>query len=151
MSHSSQKKNPVKSYEHAKLIKYFSEWDYEFQYIYDVALDRHLEQVGLYLRVRELILKTDFIKTKRDMLSGVSTELGRRAGRQRAGPTWPRWSSRAGRKKLWWTGSLQLSRTTTSGSRRVRPKSTTGDMQHQRGRVLEDLPNYGGRPRWARR
>ena len=72
-----------------------------------MALDRQLEQVGLYLRVRELILKTDFIKTKRDMLSGVSTELGSSDCRQRAGPTCQKWCSRDGRRKQLST-ALQL-------------------------------------------
>ena len=58
------------------MIKHFSQWDYEFEFIYSVAIDRNVEQLGLYMRLREIVLRSEFNKAKKDILSGISAELG---------------------------------------------------------------------------
>jgi hypothetical protein len=57
------------------LIKHFSEWDYEFEFIYHVAVDENIQQVELYLKVRE-VLRSEWNKAKKEMLSGINKELG---------------------------------------------------------------------------
>jgi hypothetical protein len=58
------------------LVKHFSQWDYEFEFIYNVAIDKNVEQLGLYMRLREVVLRSEFNKAKKDILSGISAELG---------------------------------------------------------------------------
>lgn len=41
-----------------------------------MALDEQLEQLGLYMRLREIVLRSEFNKGKKDLLSGVTAELG---------------------------------------------------------------------------
>lgn len=80
-----QKKNYPKCYEFARLIKHFSQWDYEFEFVFGVAVDRDLEQLGLYMRLREVVLRSEFNRAKKDLLSGISAELGTVGGTQRSG------------------------------------------------------------------
>ena len=54
------------------MIKHFSQWDYEFEFIYNVAIDKNVEQLGLYMRLREVVLRSEFNKAKKDILSGIS-------------------------------------------------------------------------------
>lgn len=58
-------------------MKHFSQWDYEFEYIYKVALDLKVNQLGLYMRVREGVVRGEFNKAKKELMSGITAELGR--------------------------------------------------------------------------
>jgi hypothetical protein len=69
----------------SRLIKHFSQWDYEFEFIYGVTIDKDLEQLGLYMRLREIVLRSEFNKAKKDLLSGISAELGTTSPMQSSG------------------------------------------------------------------
>jgi hypothetical protein len=42
-----------------------------------VALDVKLNQLGLYMRVREGVVQGEFNKAKKELMSGITAELGR--------------------------------------------------------------------------
>ena len=42
-----------------------------------MALDLKLSQLGLYMRVREGVVRGEFNKAKKELMSGITAELGR--------------------------------------------------------------------------
>ena len=137
-----QKRSAPKCLEYSRLLKHFSQWDYEFHTIYSLAVDEQLQQLGLYLRVRELVLHSIYNKGKKELLSGVTADLGKFWATQSNGPTWPGLPSGRRRRKISLTSLPPSSSSTTSKSKSPSPTSTHLPTQNQRRRVFEDMSDH---------
>ena len=124
-----KKKNALKCQEYSHLLKHFSEWDYEFEFIYHVAMDKQMDQLGLYLRTREYVIHGELNKSKKEMMSGIWAELCIHIEKQRNGPLLPKIYSET-KKNLKLSIALQLLlKITIFLSRKVSLKSITSKYE----------------------